>query len=119
MVLYSLASSLEGFSDLEVKVVEDRENVLLNRRELVLEINHPGEGTPTRIDVRKYVAAKYNVELDRVYVIKLDTKTGTNKTIGYVRIYDTVEDSLIEPEYIRLRNRPKAEEGGEEVGEEA
>ena len=26
---------------MEVKVVEDRENVLLNRRELVLEIHHP------------------------------------------------------------------------------
>jgi len=96
---------------LEIKVVEDKENVLLNRRELTLEIFHPGEGTPSRIDIRKYVAAKYNVELDRVYVIKLDTKTGTNKTIGYVRIYNTVEDASIEPEYIRLRNQPKAEEG--------
>jgi len=50
------------------------------------------------------------VDEEKVYVKKIETKTGTNITFGEANIYDFVSQAeYVEPEHIILRNRPKTE----------
>ena len=102
---------------MEIKVISDTYNPLLKRREIVFEVNHTQTGgTPPRFEVRKSLAQAVKADLDRVYIRKFETKTGTMIAVGEANVYDTVEQAkLIEPEYIILRNqppeKPKEEEG--------
>lgn len=110
-----------GRMSMEIKVVSEKHNPLLKRREVLFEIDHKQTGgTPRRFEVRKALAKLLNVELDLVYVKKFSTKTGTMSAVGTANVYQSAEQAkLVEPKYIILRNAPpekpeekKAEEGG-------
>ena len=97
---------------MEVKIVSKRHNPLIGRTEIDFEVR--SDETPKRIEVRKELASMLNVELDRVYVVKMLTKTGLRLTVGRAHVYDSAERAVfIEPEHIKRRNSPEAEEGGE------
>jgi len=94
---------------MRITVTSKRRNDLLKRLEIVFRVDQNG-GTPPRLLVRKELAKILNVDLDRVYVKKMITKTGSLVTVGEANIYDSVEQAMrIEPKYIILRNSPKKE----------
>lgn len=83
----------------------EKYNQFLNRNELVFILNHISSETPKLYDVRKELAEMYNVELDVVYIKKLETLTCTNKTNGEAEVYDTPERARrLVPKHIQLRN---------------
>jgi len=89
---------------LNIEVRRDWMNKLLNRRELDLIISYES-GTPTRDEVRKLIAEKYGVEVERVIVEKLESMFGTLKAKAHIHIYDTVEDAKrIERKHILRRH---------------
>ncbi len=92
------------------KIVEDRKNPLLRRRELLVEIWHIGLPTPTRLEVRQKVAEMLGVNVDSVFVRHIYTEFGWGKSKVEVHVYDDPEfGKKIEPLYIQLRNMPKEE----------
>jgi ribosomal protein S24E len=101
---------------MEVKIVSEKENQLLKRKEVSFRVEHESDGsTPTRPEIRKAVASALKKNTDLVFIKKLETKTGTHSAIGFANIYDSAEQAkLIEPEYIVTRNvppeKPKEEE---------
>lgn len=96
---------------MKFEVVSDIDNVLLGRREIIITVGHPSKGTPGRIELRRQIAAKLNVDLDQVYVVKLETKTGGTSTEGEVRVYHSSERArLVERDHILDRNTPPEEE---------
>ena len=101
---------------MEVKIVSEKENPLLKRRELYFQVEHSQTGsTPPRLEVRKAVATVLKKDADLVFVKKLETKTGTHTAFGVANVYDSVEQArLIEPEYIVERNMPLKETPKEE-----
>jgi len=104
---------------MQIKIISETYNPLLKRKEVTFEINHTQTGgTPPRFEVRKAIAQVVKADLDRIYIRKIETKTGTMTAIGTANIYDTVEQAkLVEPKHIILRNQPpekSKEEGGEE-----
>jgi len=57
------------------------------------------------------------VGLERVWLRRLETKTGTHLTIGMAHVYDDAAKALeVEPEHIISRNQPP-QEAAEEAGE--
>jgi len=89
---------------LNIEVKRDRMNKLLNRRELDLIISYESS-TPRRDDVRKFIAEKYGVEVERVIVEKLESMFGALKAKARIHIYDTVEDAKrIERKHILRRH---------------
>jgi len=101
---------------LEIKVVSEKENPLLRRKEVKFQIEHSKSGnTPPRFEVKSAVAAKLKVKPDMVFVKRLGTRTGTQTAAGLANIYNSVESAhLFEPQYILKRNSPpelKDEEG--------
>jgi small subunit ribosomal protein S24e len=101
---------------MEIKIVSEKENPLLKRREVYFQVEHSQTGnTPLRLEVRKAVATALKKDADLVFVKKIETKTGTHTAVGLANVYDSVEQAkLIEPKYIVKRNvppeKPKEEE---------
>jgi len=108
---------------MEVKIISEKENPLLKRRELYFQVEHSQPGnTPPRLEIRKAVATVLKKDVGLVFVKKLETKTGTHTAFGVANVYDSVEQArLIEPEYIVQRNVPpeKPKETPEEEAKEA
>lgn len=89
---------------MKIELISTKMNPLLGRREVAFEIQQPS--TPSRVDTRKEIAAQMKVDLERVYIVKLETKTGTQKTVGRAHVYDTVERALlVERDHIMERNK--------------
>lgn len=87
------------------KIVSEKENPLLKRKEICFQIEHAQTGTPSRLEVRKAVAKILRTDIDLVYVKKFETKTGAFTAVGTANVYDSVEQAkLVEPEYIIKRN---------------
>lgn len=85
----------------------DRYNSALKRRELVFFIDHVLSGTPRLYDVKKIIAQECNTNEEKVYVLKLETLTGTNRTTGIAEIYDQTErGKALVAEHIKKRNLP-------------
>jgi len=100
-------------SEEAVKIVEERYNPLIGRKEVKLLIAHIGKSTPRRYELRQEVAKMYNVPLECVYVIKITTRYGQGLSIARVHIYDDPKRAEeIEEEHIKRRNMPP-KKGGE------
>ena len=101
---------------MEIKIVSEKQNPLLKRKEVYFQVEHNQTGnTPPRLEVRKAVATALKKDADLVFVKKIETKTGTHTAVGLANVYDSVEQAkLIEPKYIVKRNvppeKPKEEE---------
>lgn len=102
---------------MEVRIISERYNPLLKRKEVVFEVRHEQtKGTPPRFEVRTKLAEMLKTKLEQVYVKKMETKTGTMIALGEANAYDDVEQAmLIEPKYVIERNTPKKEEAKEEA----
>lgn len=86
-------------------MVSEPYNLILKRKELSFFIDHTSLGSPQLSEVRKSLAEKYDVKEDVVYILRLDTRTGTNRTYGMAEIYDTFEIAkAIVPKHIQIRN---------------
>ncbi len=93
---------------MEVKIISEKKNPLLKRKEVHFHVEHNQTGgTPPRLEVRKAVANALKMNADLVFVKKLETKTGTQTAVGIANVYDSIEQAnLVEPEYVIKRNAP-------------
>ena len=95
---------------MEIKVSNEFYNPLLKRKEITLEIEHTGEGTPQRFDIRKRMASKLNAKIENVFVVSLDTSTGLQRSICALQVYDDSHAaSSTVPEHVSTRNLPPEE----------
>ena len=104
---------------MKLKITSEKKNPLLKRREVYFNVEHNQTGsTPPRLEVRNAVADALKVDVNLVFVKKLETKTGTQVADGIANVYDSIgQAKLVEPEYIIKRNSPPEkpkEEGKEE-----
>lgn len=93
---------------MEIKIISEKENPLLKRKEVQFMVAHDEAGsTPTRLETRKSVAAALKANIDLVFIKRFVTKTGTRTAYGYANIYDSINQAkLVEPTYIVERNVP-------------
>jgi len=89
---------------MEIELTSVKNNPLFNRQEIEFKVEQ--SKTPSRSNVRIGIAVALKVDLNKVYVREIETKTGTHTTIGYAHIYDDPTRALeIEPKYIIKRNK--------------
>jgi len=104
---------------MEVKIIEEQQNILLKRKEIRFEVEHSQtKGTPSRLEIRSKLAETLKTKPELVYIKRVETKTGTMKAKGEANAYESVEQAkLVEPEYIVARNMPqeKKEKAEEKV----
>ena len=105
---------------MDIKIIKEKNNALLNRRELNLDIEFDG-ATPSRDQVKGKVAAMMNVPLELVIIQKMDNEFGKQAASAYVKVYENAERmKQVEADYVLKRNvLPEPEVKEEEVVEEA
>jgi ribosomal protein S24E len=80
---------------------------------VTFEIQEPS--TPSRSEVRREIAVLLKADIDRVWVRYIETRSGTNTTVGLAHVYDDAAKAFeVEPEHIINRNQQpsKQEEEG-------
>ncbi len=89
----------------DCEIVEERYNPLIKRREIIINVFHGGEGTPSRGFLKKAVATLYGIDPGLVYIRSVKTEYGMGVSIARVHIYESAERArLFEPEYIIKRD---------------
>jgi small subunit ribosomal protein S24e len=96
---------------MEVKIVAQKENPVLKRKEVHFTVEHTQGKTPQRMDIKRGIASQLQVKETLVFVKKMKTLTGTNTTAGEANAYESdTQAKLIEPGYIVKRNSSPAPE---------
>jgi len=95
---------------MDLTVKEDTYNPLLKRKEVRVEVEHDTAGTPSRIDLRKAIALKFNTKPDNVFVLEVETPTGTQSAICSAEVYDDAQTGQrTVPKYVQVRHLPAEE----------
>ena len=103
---------------MEVKVLSDKENPFLDRREVLFEVEHHGTATPSLKDVRAKLAVTLKANAELLIVKNYKASYGKSSTRGFVTIYKKKEDLKLElPQYIKRQFEEKKKEGEAKEGE--
>jgi small subunit ribosomal protein S24e len=101
---------------MDIRILKDKGNVLLNRRELDFIVKYEGS-TPSRNDIKNKLAAMLNAPLELLVVQRIKTEYGMQEAKGYAKLYEDVNRMKeVELEYVLKRN---AAPGTGTEGEEA
>ena len=108
---------------MDINVTEDKNNALLNRREINFAVKFEG-ATPSRNDVKGKLVAMLNAPLDLTIIHKLDGEYGMQELAGYAKIYeDAARMKQVEGKHMIARNEapdePEPEVAEEPAAEEA
>eukprot|EP00244_Chara_vulgaris_P008607 TRINITY_DN343_c0_g1_i1.p1 TRINITY_DN343_c0_g1~~TRINITY_DN343_c0_g1_i1.p1 ORF type:complete len:135 (-),score=39.36 TRINITY_DN343_c0_g1_i1:782-1186(-) len=81
-------------------------NRLLNRKQFVIDVLHPGRPTVPKAEVKDKLSRLYDVrDPQSIFVFGFRTQFGGGKTTGFGLIYDHVEAAKkFEPKYRLVRN---------------
>ncbi|XP_027229509.1 small ribosomal subunit protein eS24 [Penaeus vannamei] len=75
-------------------------NRLLNRKQMVVDVLHPGRSTVPRSEIRSKLARMYKTTGDVVFPFGFKTAFGGGKSTGFALIYDTLDYAKkLEPKY--------------------
>lgn len=101
---------------MQVKILSQKYNPLLKRKEVVFEVDHSQEGqTTSRLELRNSLAGLLKTKVDLVHVERVETKTGTMIAVGEANAYDTVEQAkTVERDHIIARDTPSEKKAEEE-----
>merc|ERR1711931_191054 len=80
-------------------------NRLLNRKQMVVDVLHPGRATVPKTEIRDQLAKMYKTTADVIFAFGFHTLFGGNKTIGFALIYDNMDSAKkYEPKYRLARH---------------
>jgi small subunit ribosomal protein S24e len=105
---------------LEIQVIREKNNPLLNRREVIFRVTYD-DATPSRKSIVDRLAATLNSNQGLVIVDSIKTEFGKRESIGYAKLYESVERvNEIERSHIIKRNMfenaKNESEGADEAG---
>jgi small subunit ribosomal protein S24e len=87
---------------MKIEILEDKENKLLNRREIRFRVNHDA-GTPSRKEVRDALSALLHSEF--LIIDWMKTEFGRRELLGYAKVYPSKDEAKrIERRHILIRN---------------
>ena len=90
-----------------VNILEEKENVFFNRKDLSFVLTYPDSGVPNRLEVKKTIAASKAADEKLVFIKEIKPRMGKHEAKGLCSIYADEKSAAIEPRYIRIRNMGK------------
>merc|ERR1711970_498341 len=80
-------------------------NRLLCRKQMVVDVLHPGRATVPKTEVREKLASMYKSTPDVIFCFGFKTQFGGGKTTGFALIYDSLDFAKkFEPRYRLVRH---------------
>ncbi len=81
-----------------MKGYKEKTSVLLSRKEIHFEVEHPGAATPKKAEIKESIAKQYNAAPEKITIKSISTAFGANKSTVVARIYeDEKVMKLVEP----------------------
>lgn len=77
---------------MEITIKDERQNPLLKRKELKIELKQDKTKTIPRVELQKLIASNQNVAEDLVIIEKISTSFGTPDCVVDAKIYEKKED---------------------------
>ncbi|XP_039700081.1 40S ribosomal protein S24-like [Pteropus medius] len=74
-------------------------NKMLQRKQMVIDVLHPGKKTVSKIEIWENPAKMYKSLPDVIFVFGFQTHFGDGKTTGFGMIYDSLDNAK--------KNKPK------------
>ncbi|NCO97391.1 MAG: hypothetical protein GW865_04915, partial [Candidatus Aenigmarchaeota archaeon] len=65
---------------INVKILEEKENPILKRKDLLLMLDHKGEPTPKTSDIAKLIADKFKGDQKKTEIIYMFSQKGISQT---------------------------------------
>jgi ribosomal protein S24E len=97
---------------MKIEILSEKDNKPLSRKEIAFKIDHAGESTPSRADIRAKLVAQFDADASAVAVSTLNTHYGIGVTEGSVHIYlDPKQMKRIELDHMVKRHEEKKKEG--------
>ena len=79
-------------------------NRLLQRKQFVVDVLHPGRANVSKVEVREKLAKLYKADKEAISVFGFKTAFGGGKSTGFGLIYDTADVAKkFEPKYRLIR----------------
>jgi small subunit ribosomal protein S24e len=78
---------------MELKIVSNKENALMGRKEIVFTLQHEGETTPSRVQVRQLLAGEVGSKTENVVIDSMESEYGLGRTHGTARAYRSADDA--------------------------
>ncbi|XP_067936140.1 small ribosomal subunit protein eS24-like [Watersipora subatra] len=78
-------------SEATVRTRKFMTNRLLNRKQMVVDILHPGGPTVKKTEVREKLARMYKTTPDTIFCYGFKTNFGGGRTSGFALIYDSLD----------------------------
>ena len=108
---------------MEIQIQENKENALLDRREILFTLRHDGETTPSRVQVRQLLASQIGTRTENVVIESMQSEYGRGASRGVARAYKTVDAARgTERAHLLKRNQlyiEKPKKQGAKEGEKA
>merc|ERR1711915_882489 len=81
-------------------------NRLLQRRQMVVDVIHPGKATVSKAAIREKLAEMYKTTPDVIIAFGFKTQFGVGKTSGFALVYDTLDYcKKFEPRFRLVRHK--------------
>ena len=78
---------------MEVQINSVKENTLLSRRHVEVNVEHDGEATPSREDIKNRFSAENAVDEEKVEVGSIKTGYGRNNSVTELKVYEDFDYS--------------------------
>jgi ribosomal protein S24E len=73
-----------------LKIIEQKENPLLKRKEIIVELE--SEITPKKVDVEKIISEKFSSDVENIKLRKIQGRFGSKVFTILVDIYASIQD---------------------------
>ena len=91
---------------MEINILNREKNPLLNREEIIVDIEHKGEPTPKRDDLKKKIGAMIGKDEKLIIVEKIISEFGKQRSKAFIHVYENEEDmKKLELKHILKRNK--------------
>ncbi len=86
-------------------IIDESYNKLLQRAEVMVLFEHITSGTPSRNEVREFIAKLYGVDPQLVIVKQILGEYGRGASKAHIHIYESIDRlKLLEPKHILRRH---------------
>jgi len=107
---------------MEIEIVSRKENMLIERTEVVFKAVHLNEKTPKRAEIKEKLAELLGVSKGNIVIDNMKPEFGRPESTGYAKVYKNMENiKELERDYVLIRNNlleKKVEKPEKKVKEE-
>ena len=73
---------------MKFNLIEEKENPLLKRKELLLSIDYEGGSTPSKAELQKFLAEQLSANIENLEISKVLSETGLTRGKAWIKIWE-------------------------------